>query len=128
MLDDMVKFTQGLLAKEDLITLIQTSNAIALPFKFLLNEPPLSVLETMALSKPLVTTRVSGLPELIGSDRGLLIEPGNAEELAKAIYYVAKNPEEADAIGKRAAEYISKLPDWSKLAKYLLALFEHFLN
>jgi len=128
MLGDSVKFTQGLLERADLIRFIQTSSAIALPFKFLLNEPPLSALETMALGRPLITTRVSGLPELVGNDRGLLIKPGNANELAKAIYYVAKNPEEANALGRRAADYISKLPDWSKLAKYLLSLFEHFLN
>ena len=128
MLGDSVKFTRGILEREDLIRFMQTSNAIALPFKFLLNEPPLTVLETMALSKPLITTRVSGLPELIGNDRGLLVKPGNVNELAKAIYYMAKNPEEANALGRRAGEYVSKLPDWSKLAKCILALFEHILN
>ena len=128
MLRDSVKFIQGLLEREDLIRFIQTSNAIALPFKFLLNEPPLTVLETMALGKPLITTRVSGLPELVGNDRGLLVKPGNANELAKTIYYIAKNPDEANALGRRAGEYISKLPDWSKLARYILALFEDILD
>jgi len=128
MLGEDVKLTRGLLEREELTRFLQTSNAIALPFKFLKNEPSIAILEAMSMGKPLITTTVSGLTELIGNNRGLLIEPGNANELAKEIYYLAKNPEEAEALGRRARSYISKFPDWSKLAKHIVALFEQVLK
>lgn len=128
MLGEHVEFIRGRLGREDLTGFLQASNVIALPFKFLKNEPSLAVLETMALGKPLITTNVSGLPELIGNDRGLLVKPGNADGLAEEIYYLAKNPKEAEALGRRAKEYVSNLPDWSRIGNYISACFEYMLK
>jgi glycosyltransferase involved in cell wall biosynthesis len=128
MLEEKVKLVGGRLEREDLIRFLQASDAIALPFKYLKNEPSIAVLETMALGKPLITTRVSGLPELIGNDRGLLAEPGSANDLARKIYYLAKSPVEAEALGRRARAYVSSLPDWSKIVKHILVLFEQVLK
>lgn len=121
-LHNHVKFISRLLSEQDLKTFLQISDAIALPFKFIFNEPPLSILETMAMGKPLITTWVSGLPELIGNDRGVLVEPRNADRLADSIHYLVNNPEDANSLGKRAKEYVSKLPLWGDVSEYVLNL------
>jgi len=46
---------------------------------------PYLVLEAAAAGKPLVATRVGGIPEIFGQDADALVEPGNAEALAAAM-------------------------------------------
>lgn len=47
---------------------------------------PMSVAEAMAVGVPVVATRVGGTPELVEHEKtGLLVAPGNSEELADAI-------------------------------------------
>jgi glycosyltransferase involved in cell wall biosynthesis len=47
---------------------------------------PRSLMEGMALAKPVIATRVGGIPELVrdGTD-GILVNPGDIEALVKAL-------------------------------------------
>jgi len=58
------------------------------------------VVEAMAMKKPVVATRVGGVPEIIEhSKSGILIPPGDATTLAEAIIKVAKDENRARRIG-----------------------------
>jgi len=46
---------------------------------------PTVLLESLALDVPIVSTRLTGIPEIVGQDGGLLVEPGDDEGLARAI-------------------------------------------
>ena len=47
---------------------------------------PVSVLEAMAAGLPVVASRVGGVPELVvDGETGLLVEPGDPDELAAAL-------------------------------------------
>lgn len=46
---------------------------------------PNVLIEAMARGVPVVSTRVSGIPDLLGEDRGVLVEPGDVRALADAI-------------------------------------------
>lgn len=47
---------------------------------------PVALMEAMAAGTPVVSTAVSGIPELVVNERtGLLVPPGNPESLARAI-------------------------------------------
>ena len=46
---------------------------------------PISILEAMSYSLPIISTTVGGIPEIVSSDNGLLIEPGNKKQLWAAI-------------------------------------------
>ncbi|MBN1652864.1 MAG: glycosyltransferase family 4 protein [Deltaproteobacteria bacterium] len=51
-----------------------------------------SVIEAMALGTPVVASRVGGIPEIIEHKRdGLLVTPGNAQELAHALELLLDN-------------------------------------
>jgi glycosyltransferase involved in cell wall biosynthesis len=64
---------------------------------------PLSILEAMALRKPVVATSVGGIPEIIVSgETGYLHRPGDSSELARAILTLVENPDEAARIGEAA--------------------------
>ena len=54
---------------------------------------PLAVLEAMAMGVPVVATRVDGLPEQLGDDTGLLVEPGDARAIAAGVLRLAESPD-----------------------------------
>ena len=70
---------------------------------------PISVLEAMACGKPVIATRVGGLPEII-SDRknGLLVSPGNPQELAGAIMYLIEHKQEAKRMGEESVRLVAE--------------------
>jgi L-malate glycosyltransferase len=53
----------------------------------------LTIVEAMALQRPVIATRIGAIPELIEHHRsGLLVEPGNADELAQALDLLSEQP------------------------------------
>lgn len=46
---------------------------------------PISVLEGMAAGKAVISTKVGALPEVVGDENGILVEPGDVEGLAAAM-------------------------------------------
>ncbi len=71
---------------------------------------PLAVLETMALGKPVIGTRVGGIPEMIEHDiSGILVDPSNASMLAGAMYDLATDPRRADRLGNAARERVARV-------------------
>jgi glycosyltransferase involved in cell wall biosynthesis len=56
---------------------------------------PVFLMEAASRGVPVVTTRVSGIPELVADDGGWLVPPGDADALAEAITQVVRDPGEA---------------------------------
>ncbi len=64
-------------------------------------------MEAMAMGLPVVSTDVSGIPELIHHDRnGLLVRQQDPVELAKALGRLLKNPELRSTLGRAGRETI----------------------
>ena len=62
---------------------------------------PMVLLEALALQRPVVATRVGGIPEVIEHGRtGLLAEPSDASSLASFIQQLSEDPTLAASIGK----------------------------
>jgi glycosyltransferase involved in cell wall biosynthesis len=66
---------------------------------------PLVVCEAMAAGIPVVASRVGGLPDLVADGRtGLLVRPGEAEDLARAMVSLLLDPTAAEELGTRGRE------------------------
>ncbi len=64
---------------------------------------PLAVMEYMALAKPIVATRVGGIPDQITDGReGILVPPYDPDALAGAIAALLRRPDQAATMGARA--------------------------
>jgi glycosyltransferase involved in cell wall biosynthesis len=63
---------------------------------------PLGAMEGLAAGRPLVASRVGGLTEIVGGNRGIVVPPGNAERLAAAIRKLAEDPALAAEQGRKA--------------------------
>jgi len=64
---------------------------------------PNSVMEAMAVGRPVVATRVGGLPELVSDgETGLLVPPADPARLAEALVRLIREPDLAGRLGARA--------------------------
>lgn len=64
---------------------------------------PISVLEGMAHAKPIISTPVGGIPEVVVTGvNGFLVEPGDKEALTKVIDCYLENPRQIDAHGRES--------------------------
>lgn len=62
---------------------------------------PMMVLEAMVHGKPVICSRIGGLPEIVDDGvTGLLFEPGNADDLADKIRYLWARPDACRQMGK----------------------------
>lgn len=86
---------------------------------------PYSVLEPMARGRPVIGTRVGGIPEQIeDGKRGLLVPPGDTRALAEAIESLLRNASFAESLGARAREWVENNLDPDRQLQKLLAVVE----
>lgn len=76
---------------------------------------PVALMEAMASARAVVSTRISGIPELVEDGvSGLLVEPGDARALASAMRVLLADRERARQMGLRGQEKVRAeftLPD-----------------
>jgi glycosyltransferase involved in cell wall biosynthesis len=69
----------------------------------------LSVLEAMALSRPVVASNVGGIPEMIEDGvTGLLVPPRDPEALAGAIVRLLRDHQLADILGRAGHDLVHR--------------------
>ena len=67
---------------------------------------PRVLIEAQALGKPVIATRVGGIPELISeNENGFLVEPKNSEQLAGKIKRLLENPQLSREMGERGKQF-----------------------
>ena len=89
---------------------------------------PLSVLEAMAVSLPVVATGVGDLPRLISPEAGILVPPHQPERLAEAVCSVITDPQRRLAMGSAAFAYFSQNFDVSAWSDRILAMYASVLE
>ena len=79
---------------------------------------PLKILEYMACGKPVISTMVSPIDQIISDKRyGTLIEPGNVQEFANAIEQLILNPTMRQEMGKLGSELVRSKYSWGAVAE-----------
>ncbi len=64
---------------------------------------PIALSEAMARGKPIIATKIGGIPEkVIDGKSGILVDAENSEQLRKAIEYSMQNQDKLIAMGKAA--------------------------
>lgn len=68
------------------------------------------LIEAMAAGKPVVATRAGGVPEVVEDGvTGLLVTPGDVEQLAEAIARLLGEPDKAREMGRMGRERVERL-------------------
>ncbi len=85
---------------------------------------PVVLMEAMAMGCPVVSTRITGIPELIEDGRdGLLVAPGRADELAGALERLLADASLCRELGASAQRKVCEEFDLRRSAPALRALF-----
>jgi len=85
---------------------------------------PLVTLEAMASGKPVIATKVGGIPRQVRDGwNGFLIDPADERQLAEKIKYLIDNPDERERMGLNSRRYAEEEFDWKKVAEKLLLVY-----
>jgi colanic acid/amylovoran biosynthesis glycosyltransferase len=90
---------------------------------------PIVLMEAMAMEVPPISTRIAGIPELIDHERsGLLVPPGNTEELTDGLESLLTEPAFHRELAAAGREKVLEEFDTHRSAAQLLAIFEEMLD
>ncbi|HFD88187.1 MAG TPA: colanic acid biosynthesis glycosyltransferase WcaL [Gammaproteobacteria bacterium] len=90
---------------------------------------PVVLMESMAMEIPCVTTRITGIPELIrdGID-GILVAPSSTEELSEALGRLMDDPELRRTLGENGRKRVVEHYDLAKNVERLGDIFQRRLG
>jgi len=79
------------------------------------------LVEAMACGKPVVSTKVGAIPEVVDDGKtGFLVEPKNPKQLAEAILKLANDERLRNRLGKEGRRKVEQKYDWNIIAeKYM---------
>jgi len=110
----------GFIEEEELRFLYNAAEVFVYPSLFEgFGLPPL---EAMACGCPVVTSKVSSIPEVVG-DAGLLVNPNDAEEMLKAIVGVISDATLRESMRRKGLERTQHF-SWEATAYKTLAVYE----
>ncbi len=121
---DIVIF-EGWVSGDKKIELLNNSDAYILPsYKEGL---PISILEAMSYGMPIISTPVGGIPEIVSNgENGYLVEPGNKEDIYKAIISLLNDSDLCNRMGNDSLSRVGEhLPEY--VEKQLETLYDSLL-
>jgi len=90
---------------------------------------PMTILEAMAASKPVVATRIGAIPSVINDgENGLLVDPRDTNGLRNAIASLLSDPNLCSRMGKKAHDWVSANYTSEVMAQKYRKLYEEVLG
>ncbi|MCC6139908.1 MAG: glycosyltransferase family 4 protein [Nitrospira sp.] len=90
---------------------------------------PFVILEALAMGKPVIATRVNGVPEVIEHlETGFLVKPRDAAGLAGAIRFLLDNPERARQLGRAGRTAVHERFTVDRMVEKTVAVFDAALS
>ncbi len=86
----------------------------------------LTLVEAMACGTPVITSKVSAMPEVVG-DSGVLIDPKKPNEIADAAYYLYDNRHEYQNLRQKSLSRV-QLFNWEKNTKKVQKIYTDVLS
>jgi glycosyltransferase involved in cell wall biosynthesis len=107
--------------RADVPALLAAADVIAVPSRW--EARALVVQEAMRAGRPIVASRVGGIPALTGEDAAILVPPGDAGQLAAAILAVLDDPGRAARLSAAARDRAAALPGPDDAVAAVLAAY-----
>jgi len=113
--------------QRDVLPFLQAADIFVLPS--IQEGLSLSALEAMALGKPVVACRVGGTPEVVVDGRtGVLVSPGEPEELASALERLLEDPEQARAMGAAGRRRVRDSFDLEQMVSKIEEIYRRLIS
>ena len=118
----------GLLQGDALMEAIRNAMAIVVPSEWYENYP-FSILEAMAFGKPVIASRIGGIPEQVEDGiTGYLFEPFSASNLAEKIKLLSmQSKEEITRMGMAAREKVERVNSPDSYLRSIMKIYKSLL-
>jgi glycosyltransferase involved in cell wall biosynthesis len=107
------------LNRADIAAFTSACHAVVLPFLVVPSEIPLTVLEVLALGKPILVSKTGGTSEYVG-DAGMVFPAGNAKALKNALIKTCNDREFYSRMCLAAKDKGKRQPTWQGVAEEFL--------
>jgi glycosyltransferase involved in cell wall biosynthesis len=88
---------------------------------------PLTLQEAQLMERPVVATRVGGIPELMLNEKtGLLVEKGDHEDLIEKFTMLINDRERAKVMGIEGRKYVTENFSWDKIAMKFVSMLDTY--
>jgi len=115
----------GTIPHEKISPLYREADIFVLPSRHLGETFGNAVLEAMASGRPVIATKVGALPHLVKhGETGMLVEPENPHELARAIIYLASNEDLLRKMGANGRRVVEEKYNLEFLAEKLEKIYQ----
>ena len=101
----------GWIDKDEMISYINKSDLVVLPFVLVPSELPVSVMEVIACGTPVITTDIDGLPSTVGK-AGVIVKQGSFMSLKTAIIELYNQREKLELLKGCCMTESAKMYDW----------------
>lgn len=122
--DPRVDVRNGHVREDDVEALFAAATCVVLPYR----EASQSGVGSLAKAygRPIVATRVGGLPDLVG-EAGRIVAPGRPDELAAALLEVAGERETAERLGRLGADSVDGEAGWDDVGRLTVDAYRSHL-
>ena len=122
-LNDRVILDLRYIPNEEVPSIFEIADVVAYPY--LSSTQSASIQVAYAFGKPVIASNVGGLPEVVDIGKsGLLVEPNNSEELARAIDLLISDEGLRKDMGRYAKELSQTRFSWDSIAATILQVYE----
>ncbi len=123
----------GALEFDKVLDTLKACDIFCLPAKMIPGHPPDGIpnvlAEAMAFGKPVVTSDMGAIPELVkAGENGLLTQPGDEQSITLALQQLVDDKDYRLKLGLEAKNTVAHLFDQDKNINELLAYFRHYLK
>lgn len=84
---------------------------------------PISILEAMSMGKPVIATKIGGIPELIIDGENGIVVDSEPRAIADAILDLYSDEEKRKRLGEEAVKTVENNYKWSKIAEEFIAIY-----
>lgn len=116
----------GFIPNNQIYSLLQKHHIMAMPS---LEEAfGVAVLEASVCGRPVIASRVGGVPEVLrDGETGLLVSKGDVEALAEAIVSLASDRERCRAMGEAGREWVKERWLWERSLAMMSKVYEELI-
>jgi glycosyltransferase involved in cell wall biosynthesis len=119
---------EGYKSGEDLERLYESAAFLVMPSEWYENAP-MTILEAYAYGKPVIGTRIGGIPEMIDPGRtGMLFAMGDTSQLAECIANLWSNKSLCWQMGHAAREKVEREFSSEMHYEHLIELYRNLMN
>jgi glycosyltransferase involved in cell wall biosynthesis len=123
-IDDVVDFV-GFIPNNEIYPLLKSHHIMVMPSVMESESFGVAVLEASACGRPVIASRVGGVPEvLIDGETGLLVPPGDVDSLTAAIVRLAEDPLTCLRMGQAGYQMVDENYRWERSLDMMSAQYE----